>query len=55
MNMSLDDDKIELDKTDEIMIIGSKKKAKITGDDYEKWVLNIDPGINPKDIYGTNK
>ena len=37
------------------MIIGSKKKVKITGEDYEVWVQKIEPNINPKDVYGIYK
>ena len=43
---------IELDQKDECMIIGSKKKVKITGEDYEVWVQRVDPDVNPKDVYG---
>lgn len=39
MDMTLiDDGKIELEKQDEIMCLGSKKKAKIADEDYEIWV-----------------
>jgi len=43
---------IELDQKDECMIIGSKRKVKITGEGYETWVQKVDPDVNPKDVYG---